>query len=44
MPGRFHFYTNRSAEHRAREAQEKQKKLASWERLKAQVAAKYQEA
>lgn len=41
MPSVGGRYVNRSAEHRAREKREQQKRLDSWERMKAQIAAKY---
>ena len=41
MPELRHRYVNRSAFYRERERREAAKKKASWEALKAQVAAKY---
>ncbi|MBN9214703.1 MAG: hypothetical protein J0J04_07805 [Microbacterium sp.] len=42
MPSLFgHRYVDRSAEHAATREKERQKKVASWERMKAQVAAKH---
>lgn len=42
MPSLFHHrHVDRSAEHAAKRERERQRKVASWERMKAQVAAKY---